>query len=413
MVERFFIVLFLFAFTNAHEVLLFGPRDEILGLVDVDVRMVMRYSWIVLYAPLLILISLGMRQVTTIVRSDVWLALLLVMCALSTAWSIAGEETLRRSLALFMTAGFGYYVAALYQPVSQLRMLAVALTLATGIGLAAGLLVPEVGVMSVLHPGAWRGVFVNKNQFGAIAAINCVTLLVLWMLNGAPRAWLALALIASLTALLLSESLTALATTTSVATVLVFVAMARRHHSVASMLVFGSLCAALGILLVSSADTVLAWSGRDPTLTGRTLIWREAWELVVQRPLLGYGYGAFWVDGSEAASRLQEAVRWSTPTAHNGYLDLLLELGVVGLTLFGLSASTTIFRILARVRSIERTLLLSCCASISFVLIYNLVESAMLEQHHLLTYLYVWAAAAARRDDIVARRASLAERLSP
>ena len=161
-----------------------------------------------------------------------------------------------------------------------------------------------------------------------------------------------------------------------------------------------------------SLDTVLAWSGRDPTLTGRTLLWHEVWELVRERPLLGYGYGAFWAESSEPASLLWEAIGWAVPTAHNGYLELLLELGVVGLTLFVLSVSTTIFGILARIRLIERALLLSCCAVISFVLIYNVVESTLLEQHDILSFLYVWAVAAARGGDIGAWRAPTAERLS-
>jgi O-antigen ligase len=183
--------------------------------------------------------------------------------------------------------------------------------------------------------------------------------------------------------------------------------MLRRQRSVGSMLVLASLCVAIGILMLTSVDTILVWSGRDPTLTGRTLIWQVTWELIQQRPILGYGYGAFWLEGGEPASVLQEAVRWATPTAHNGYMDLLLELGFVGLILFALSALMAILGLLAGIRHGDRALLLSCCASLAFVLLYNVAESAMLEQHHLLTFLYVWASATAR--NVGARHAGPAE----
>jgi O-antigen ligase len=162
-------------------------------------------------------------------------------------------------------------------------------------------------------------------------------------------------------------------------------------------------------LLISSAENILVWGGRDWTLTGRTLIWQETWELLQRRPLLGYGYGAFWAEDSEVASRVQEGVGWETPSAHNGYLDLLLELGVIGLAFFGLSTCTTILRMFANAWSIHWTLLLSWCALLSFVLIYNLVESAMLQQNHLLTFLYVWVATVARGGYLENRRESLAE----
>jgi exopolysaccharide production protein ExoQ len=408
--ERLLIVFFFLMLMNVHAFFLFGPSDEVLG-TDSEVLRSMRYSWIIFYLPLMFLILPRARRVLVSISSDVWLAILFVMCVVSTAWSIAAEDTLRRSFALFMTAGLGYYVAALFPPLSQLRMLAVSLTLAVVFGLAVGFLMPEAGVMSVLHPGAWRGVFVNKNQFGAVAALSFVTLQLLWILDGAPRVWLVPALIASLTALLLSNSLTALVTAMGVALVLGLVVTVRRG-SLGSTLVLASSCAAGGVLLLSSLDTVLAWSGRDPTLTGRTLIWSEAWALIEERPVLGHGYGAFWVESGEPASLLQAAVQWATPTAHSGYLDLLLQLGVVGLILFLLSACTTLFRILALVRSGDRELVLSCCAAISFVLIYNVVESDLLVQNRLLSFLYVWAAAAARNREVGVSRAPRVEALS-
>jgi O-antigen ligase len=108
--------------------------------------------------------------------------------------------------------------------------------------------------------------------------------------------------------------------------------------------------------------------GRDSTLTGRTEVWAEvlpAWE---QQPLLGYGLGSFWTDARRQL--------YGIPTAHNGYLDILLELGEVGLALYAvwlLSLARQLNRVLAR--DYESASFAICVLLMS--LLYNISESAL------------------------------------
>jgi exopolysaccharide production protein ExoQ len=66
-------------------------------------------------------------------------------------------------------------------------------------------------------------------------------------------------------------------------------------------------------------------AGRDATLTGRTDVWAALLPVAMQRPVLGHGFGSFWTQTTRE--------RFNIPSAHNGYLDVLLELGLVGLFL--------------------------------------------------------------------------------
>jgi len=85
----------------------------------------------------------------------------------------------------------------------------------------------------------------------------------------------------------------------------------------------------LGISLISVVAPVL---GRDSTLTGRTeLFWDVLLPLACQNPVLGLGYGDFWI-------KPVPGLTLDSNEAHNGYLDVFLELGVVGLTLLALVA---------------------------------------------------------------------------
>jgi O-antigen ligase len=71
------------------------------------------------------------------------------------------------------------------------------------------------------------------------------------------------------------------------------------------------------------------------TLTGRTLIWSAGWELFREHPLLGVGANAFRLTVSRV---LAEPIRLDDPSpappAHNTFLSVLVEQGIVGLALF-------------------------------------------------------------------------------
>lgn len=90
------------------------------------------------------------------------------------------------------------------------------------------------------------------------------------------------------------------------------------------------------ILLVSLSasglrDLAAPVIGRDATFTDRTLLWSQLLTMNAD-PILGTGYESFWL-----GSRLQQihdALPFSKPNqAHNGYLEVYLNLGWVGLLL--------------------------------------------------------------------------------
>jgi exopolysaccharide production protein ExoQ len=79
------------------------------------------------------------------------------------------------------------------------------------------------------------------------------------------------------------------------------------------------------------SGTFFEMLGRDRTLTGRTKIWDAVIQLV-SNPLIGSGYESFWL--GERLAKLW-ATFWFRPNqAHNGYLEIYLNLGWIGLTLF-------------------------------------------------------------------------------
>ena len=76
----------------------------------------------------------------------------------------------------------------------------------------------------------------------------------------------------------------------------------------------------------SNVASLTSSLGRDTTLTGRTGIWAGLLPVIERQPILGYGFGSFWTTKRARIHEINEA--------HNGYIDVLLEIGYVGLFLF-------------------------------------------------------------------------------
>lgn len=96
------------------------------------------------------------------------------------------------------------------------------------------------------------------------------------------------------------------------------------------LLVAGMLLASISALFLGVGSGVLGAMGRDSTLTGRTDIWNLVLGMV-KNPLLGTGFESFWL-----GPRLDQVWRvywWHPNEAHNGYIEIFLNLGLVGLAL--------------------------------------------------------------------------------
>jgi O-antigen ligase len=101
--------------------------------------------------------------------------------------------------------------------------------------------------------------------------------------------------------------------------------------------VFALVATSLGItlfaLFIDTTGALLESIGRNSTLTGRTQIWAAVLAQHIN-PILGTGFESFWM-GSRMRS-VWDMSQLGIEEAHNGYLEMYLNLGWVGLVLLGL-----------------------------------------------------------------------------
>ena len=114
------------------------------------------------------------------------------------------------------------------------------------------------------------------------------------------------------------------------------------------MLVLAVLFVALFPIFLDSS--VLSAVGKEPTLTGRT----ETWRLLLSMPInpwVGTGFESFWLgDRLQALWSLKFYENFYINEAHNGYIEVYLNLGLIGVSLIGLLLLTAYWKIIAAFR---------------------------------------------------------------
>lgn len=89
---------------------------------------------------------------------------------------------------------------------------------------------------------------------------------------------------------------------------------------------------------ITPVEMVVEATGRDMTFTGRNLLWTDVLNDAKKNPVLGVGMGAFWVgpigyDMYPLPNWSMVTPEWRPEQGHNGYIDVYVQLGAVGLIL--------------------------------------------------------------------------------
>jgi O-antigen ligase len=311
----------------------------------------LRFIWLPIYAVIVGLVIRRAREIAALWPAVLISGALTALAFVSSRWSLEPDVTVRRSIALAMSMLFALYLAAAWRGPVLLRMLCWAFLLMGLTSIAIIFAWPEMGVSQAANAGTWRGVWTEKNQTGMMMLIAILAGLALLVSGGRGR-WLAAATIAvSLIVLLGSQSKTSLlCLLAGGGLILGFHALRKAGPAAGIVLVWLGVIAggsALTFFLLSP-DTLFALLGKDPSLTGRTEIWDSLLRRYEERPWTGYGYAAFWGKESMPANWVRLETEWRVPSAHHGWLEVLIQLGRIGV--FFVGAAYALAALLAVVR---------------------------------------------------------------
>jgi exopolysaccharide production protein ExoQ len=268
------------------------------------------------------------------------LVVLVGLAVASVLWSVDPSTTMRRGIAIVVTTLAGVVLAARFSWVRLAQAIAVTFAILVVLSYITGALIPSLGRMQELFPGAWRGPWAEKNALGGNMAMGFVIFAATAMLDQRRRwLWAGFA-VAALGLVLLSTSKTSLVALMQGAAVFGFVWLARRGP------VMGVIMVWLAAVVVAGAAAVMIFAphlvfdalGKDATLTGRTKLWESALRQARSRPWFGFGYGAIW-DNDDPWGPLVKITRdggFKAKHAHSSWVEMKLNLGTVGVVTWGL-----------------------------------------------------------------------------
>lgn len=328
---------------------------------------------------------------------DLHLGGLVALGFASFMWSTHPGLTLRRSVALLGATIVGVYFGRRFDHATQLKTLSAVFGAIVIASLAFALALPAFGTMpqdEFLTEG-WRGVFLHKNILGRMMVL---ALLVFSLRLHTTRRRGVLALGSVIAAYLLIRSSSATAWALFVALSLFFLVLGRilrtaryRHPLVLLAASFGSLAT---YAVIQNVARLLEAVGRDPTLTGRLSLWQLTIGSIRDHPLVGHGYGAFWLTSEPGpAQQVARNAEWVVPIphAHNGFLDLGLELGLVGVAVLAVGIYRSSGSALRLAASRRNDATLWPCLYIVLFVAFNVTESALVRHNDLFWALYVAA----------------------
>jgi exopolysaccharide production protein ExoQ len=234
----------------------------------------------------------------------------------------------------------------------------------------------------------WVGVATDKNALGMICLIfglaSVFRFLQLYQEkkpNRKTRELIAQGALIAMTVYLLKEadSATALSCFGLAGSVMVLTYLYSwaRKPAVMHLMVVAVLSVAFSALFLGIGSGLVEDLGRESTLTGRTAIWQSALGLV-RNPLFGTGFESFWI--GPRLRQVEIDINQGVNQAHDGYIEIFLNLGWVGIALLGGLIVTGYRRIVPAVR--QRTQLGSLrLAFLIVALAYNFTEGGFKMMH--------------------------------
>jgi exopolysaccharide production protein ExoQ len=311
------------------------------------------------------IVVLWRRQtaVVRILRANSAICFFLAYCAMSICWSDYPDVAFKRWIRLLGDFTIVLIVLTDRDPSSAIKQLL------TRVGF---ILVPCSILLNKYYPKLSRfydpytgrqfvsGVATDKNMLG----MSCLVygLGVLWQFLEAYRApksrertrhLIAQGVVLSMVLLLFAaaDSMSSLSCFTMGGGLIVATSLFKiaRKPAMVYLMVAAVVGASFAILFLHIGGGALESMGRNPTLTGRTEIWKGLL-MYSGNPLIGTGFDSFWLGERMTHIWASGGLLYGINEAHNGYLETYLNLGCIGVTILAVLIVTGFRNIIATLR---------------------------------------------------------------
>lgn len=257
---------------------------------------------------------------------------------ISTTWSVAPQTSLQYGSTLVGVLCVAYLMSVDMSMRGILVLLARVTVTLSVIGLLLYVLRADIAIYvdaanraNLLGTLPFKGLFPHKIVAGFYAATGIVAI----MATSRPGAGKVLSVLCLLAVIVLSSSSTALVLLPFAVAIYLLTRRALERGMRARAWIASLIITAIvgGLLMAWTWSDVLGLLSRDTTLTGRTTLWEWGLRTWAERPIFGWGYGAYFEtpEAAAVAFSIPEFRSWDVPHFHQTYIQTAVDFGVVGL----------------------------------------------------------------------------------
>ncbi len=330
------------------------------------------------------------KVVRSFVFKEKYLTIFIFWCFLSVIWSINSLVAFKGAFVILTTCIVIMNAFLFVDYEILLKVLKIIISLYLIVTLFSVMFIP-----AAMDPGfnTWRGIEHQKNGLGNIGVVFFLILSLILQVETGTRKRLRTYVILGLSLLIvvMSASSTSLISLVIVLSFLlvfqidkVFAPLRIGKFISTSVFFFQFLFI---VILVYYSDELVKLVpqlfDKDLTLSGRTVMWDIIWKDTQNYLLLGCGFVSYWVLGSKQVVLLIDLYNWPLNEAHNGYLDIINQLGIIGISLLLLIIISYLFRTIKVKDTLSLVILLS-------ILVMNVTESTLFRPRAHITFLFIF-----------------------
>lgn len=310
--------------------------------------------YLFLFFSSLIVFAKRSNDILTLIKSEKYLTLFVLICLVSALWSEFSLLSFKRSFQLFVIFLVVIESVIILEPDVLMKQLKIVVSAYLFFNLFACL---RVGAAIDPIFGTWRGIEVQKNHLAQTSLYCLLSSIVFFNLDKTRLAkqYDILLVIISVLLIYMARSSTAIL----VLAMMVFLGLIFLVESLFSKFGFGrTIMGLIFIFILISSFLFLFFSseifglipgyfGKDMTLSGRIPIWEHTWTEIQKHLILGYGFATYWIMGHPRLEIFADYFEgFKVNQAHNGFLEILLQLGIVGSIFFLFLLAAYIYRMI-------------------------------------------------------------------
>ena len=342
---------------------------------------------------LMVLVVLTRRRTITFARAlPISLAAFLVWSLASVVWSSYAPQTVAGLALQWALTFLALGVAATRDSIQIIRALGSALRVTLGISLGlellSGVIVREPFSVwditgNIAFGGPIQGVAGSRNALATMALVAVITFAIELRTKSVSKRVSVFSLVGAGLVVLLTQAPLAWAAGIVVGVMGLTIFLLRRVRDSVRR---GAQAGVVGVVVVGA---VLAWAFRAPlvvlfsaqgTMVFRVELWQRVWQLVQAKPLTGWGFLGEWPHRNGVVGYINAGLGHSHSSALNSYLDVLFQLGVVGLVILCALLGIALVRSWILATSRKSTVYVWAPVVLATLLVSSLLESTLLAE---------------------------------